>query len=238
MGLAGCAKSAPSGSPVAPPRSPAAVAETSTPAAPSMVAAFDPAVGELPEGVATKDGFAYVGFAPLERDREGGPQNRLASALREGPQAGTEQGVHDRPRIRAGRAPLRGARVVRRVRAARHLPRQRIRGRRVALRQGREDGVPQRARLRRRRKSVRDRFGRRHDLRDRTDRCREPLGVERHSRAAIPRGAAARATRFPSAPTALPNGAARSSRRTPRCRCARSPRQPTKTSVERGAAAR
>jgi sugar lactone lactonase YvrE len=30
-----------------------------------MVTAFDPAAGELPEGVATRDGFAYVGFAPL-----------------------------------------------------------------------------------------------------------------------------------------------------------------------------
>jgi hypothetical protein len=30
-----------------------------------MVTAFDPGAGELPEGVATRDGFAYVGFAPL-----------------------------------------------------------------------------------------------------------------------------------------------------------------------------
>src|ERR1700685_1862407 len=65
MGLAGCAQSAPSGTQVAQPPSPAAIAATATPAAPSMVAAFDPAAGELPEGVATKDGFAYVGFAPL-----------------------------------------------------------------------------------------------------------------------------------------------------------------------------
>jgi sugar lactone lactonase YvrE len=34
-------------------------------AMPRTIAAFDPAAGELPEGVATKDGFAYVGFAPL-----------------------------------------------------------------------------------------------------------------------------------------------------------------------------
>src|SRR3984957_14425440 len=65
MGLAGCAKSAPSESPFAQPPSPAAIAAAATPAAPSMVAAFDPAAGELPEGVATKDGFAYVGFAPV-----------------------------------------------------------------------------------------------------------------------------------------------------------------------------
>ncbi len=30
-----------------------------------IVASFDPAAGELPEGVAVKGGFAYVGFAPL-----------------------------------------------------------------------------------------------------------------------------------------------------------------------------
>jgi hypothetical protein len=65
MGLASCAKSAPSGSQVTQPSSPAPIAAAATPAAPSVVAAFDPAAGELPEGVATKDGFAYVGFAPL-----------------------------------------------------------------------------------------------------------------------------------------------------------------------------
>jgi hypothetical protein len=31
----------------------------------TVVARFDPSAGELPEGVATKDGAAYVGFAPL-----------------------------------------------------------------------------------------------------------------------------------------------------------------------------
>src|SRR6202034_4103504 len=65
MGLASCAKSAPSGSQVTQPSFPAGITATAIPAAPSMVAAFDPAAGELPEGVATKDGFAYVGFAPL-----------------------------------------------------------------------------------------------------------------------------------------------------------------------------
>jgi hypothetical protein len=52
---------------------PNAAVENSSPAprsAPSsamttVIAAFDPAAGELPEGVTTKDGFAYVGFAPL-----------------------------------------------------------------------------------------------------------------------------------------------------------------------------
>ena len=31
----------------------------------AILASFDPAAGELPEGIAMKDGFAYVGFAPL-----------------------------------------------------------------------------------------------------------------------------------------------------------------------------
>jgi hypothetical protein len=56
---AACAESAPASKAVQPPSSAA------VPAAPAIVAAFDPAAGELPEGVATKDGFAYVGFAPL-----------------------------------------------------------------------------------------------------------------------------------------------------------------------------
>jgi sugar lactone lactonase YvrE len=63
MGVAACAESARTesmaGKAAAPP--PPAVA----PAGPRMVTAFDPAAGELPEGVATRDGFAYVGFAPL-----------------------------------------------------------------------------------------------------------------------------------------------------------------------------
>jgi DNA-binding beta-propeller fold protein YncE len=59
MGLAACAEAAPGGGKAATP--PLAAA----PAAPTMVTAFDPAAGELPEGVATKGGFAYVGFAPL-----------------------------------------------------------------------------------------------------------------------------------------------------------------------------
>jgi len=37
----------------------------SIPAPPAALAAFDPAAGELPEGLATKDGVAFVGFAPL-----------------------------------------------------------------------------------------------------------------------------------------------------------------------------
>jgi hypothetical protein len=41
------------------------VVATQPPAPPAVVASFDPAAGELPEGVATKDGTAYVGFAPL-----------------------------------------------------------------------------------------------------------------------------------------------------------------------------
>jgi hypothetical protein len=35
------------------------------PAVPTLLAAFDPAAGELPEGLATKDDVAFVGFAPL-----------------------------------------------------------------------------------------------------------------------------------------------------------------------------
>jgi hypothetical protein len=35
------------------------------PDTPAVVAAFDPVAGELPEGLATKDGVAFVGFAPL-----------------------------------------------------------------------------------------------------------------------------------------------------------------------------
>jgi hypothetical protein len=35
------------------------------PAEPRLLTAFDPAVGELPEGLATKNDFAFVGFAPL-----------------------------------------------------------------------------------------------------------------------------------------------------------------------------
>jgi hypothetical protein len=31
----------------------------------ALIAAFDPHAGQLPEGLTTKDGFAYVGFAPL-----------------------------------------------------------------------------------------------------------------------------------------------------------------------------
>src|SRR3984957_15110480 len=88
MGLAGCAKSAPSGSQVAQPPSPAAIAATATPAAPSMVAAFDPAAGELPEGVATKDGFAYVGFAPLGEIARGGLRTRPPGGLGALSQAG------------------------------------------------------------------------------------------------------------------------------------------------------
>ncbi len=50
------------------PQAPEAAAHLSaaqTPATPTFVASFDPAAGELPEGVATRDGAAYVGFAPL-----------------------------------------------------------------------------------------------------------------------------------------------------------------------------
>ena len=43
----------------------ATAAPAAAPATVDVLAAFDPAAGELPEGVATKDGFAYVGFAPL-----------------------------------------------------------------------------------------------------------------------------------------------------------------------------
>ena len=47
-----------------PPRTAAQGASDARPTT-SVVAAFNPAAGELPEGVATKDGWAYVGFAPL-----------------------------------------------------------------------------------------------------------------------------------------------------------------------------
>src|SRR5579862_8026710 len=65
MGLAACVESAPAGGKAATPPPPAAPPPAATPAGPTMVTTFDPAAGELPEGVATKDGFAYVGFAPL-----------------------------------------------------------------------------------------------------------------------------------------------------------------------------
>jgi hypothetical protein len=60
IGLAACAQSEPAGGKAAATPRPAAA-----PAAPTMVTAFDPAAGELPEGVAIREGFAYVGFAPL-----------------------------------------------------------------------------------------------------------------------------------------------------------------------------
>jgi hypothetical protein len=56
------------------PPTPVATAAPVTPAVPAappvsgkpnVLAAFDPAAGELPEGLATKDATAYVGFAPL-----------------------------------------------------------------------------------------------------------------------------------------------------------------------------
>jgi sugar lactone lactonase YvrE len=40
-------------------------AVSKTPAEPRLLAAFDPAAGELPEGLATKNDVAFVGFAPL-----------------------------------------------------------------------------------------------------------------------------------------------------------------------------
>jgi hypothetical protein len=60
LGLAACAESAPAGGKAA-----AGTPPVAAPVAPTIVTAFDPAAGELPEGVATRDGFAYVGFAPL-----------------------------------------------------------------------------------------------------------------------------------------------------------------------------
>src|SRR3984957_7845930 len=60
LGFAACAESAPAGGKAAAP-TPAAAGD----AGPRMLTAFDPAAGELPEGVATRDGFAYVGFPPL-----------------------------------------------------------------------------------------------------------------------------------------------------------------------------
>lgn len=52
----------------------------------SVVAAFDPASGELPEGVATKDGYAYVGFAPTGEvakvDLRTGERSKFASLPR------------------------------------------------------------------------------------------------------------------------------------------------------------
>jgi sugar lactone lactonase YvrE len=43
----------------------ATAAPAAAPATVAFLTAFDPAAGELPEGVATKEGSAYVGFAPL-----------------------------------------------------------------------------------------------------------------------------------------------------------------------------
>jgi sugar lactone lactonase YvrE len=63
IGLAACAGPVPAGGKAAAPPPPSTT--SAAPAAPTIVTAFDPAAGELPEGVATKDGFAYVGFAPL-----------------------------------------------------------------------------------------------------------------------------------------------------------------------------
>jgi hypothetical protein len=64
---------------------------------PTMVAAFDPAAGELPEGVATRDGFAYVGFAPLGEiarvDLATGTRTRFAKLPKPVPNKGFMTGL-------------------------------------------------------------------------------------------------------------------------------------------------
>jgi sugar lactone lactonase YvrE len=67
IGLTACAEQAPSAGKAAASPAPAVspAAQTAAPPAPTLVTAFDPGAGELPEGVAAKEGFAYVGFAPL-----------------------------------------------------------------------------------------------------------------------------------------------------------------------------
>jgi sugar lactone lactonase YvrE len=63
----------------------------------TVVASFDPAAGELPEGVATKDGFAYVGFAPLGEiakvDLHGGTRVRFAKLPKPVPGKGFMTGL-------------------------------------------------------------------------------------------------------------------------------------------------
>jgi sugar lactone lactonase YvrE len=49
----------------APPATSNGASVSSTQAEPGTVAAFDPAAGELPEGLATRNDAAFVGFAPL-----------------------------------------------------------------------------------------------------------------------------------------------------------------------------
>ena len=90
MGLAACAGSAPAGGK-------GAAAPAAGPVAPTMVTAFDPAAGELPEGVATRDGFAYVGFAPLGEiakvDLGTGARTRFAKLPRPVPNKGFMTGL-------------------------------------------------------------------------------------------------------------------------------------------------
>jgi hypothetical protein len=49
----------------APPATSSAASVSKTPAEPRLLAAFDPAAGELPEGLVTSNDVAFVGFAPL-----------------------------------------------------------------------------------------------------------------------------------------------------------------------------
>jgi streptogramin lyase len=62
-----------------------------------VLAKFDPAAGELPEGVAVKDGFAYVGFAPLGEiarvDLRDGQSTRFATLPKPVPNKGFMTGL-------------------------------------------------------------------------------------------------------------------------------------------------
>jgi SMP-30/Gluconolactonase/LRE-like region len=92
IGLAACAEPAPSGGKVATASPPSAA-----PTSPRVVTSFDPAAGELPEGLAVRDGFAYVGFAPLGEiakvDLGSGTRTRFAKLPKPVPNKGFMTGL-------------------------------------------------------------------------------------------------------------------------------------------------
>src|SRR4051812_35680047 len=49
------------------PHAPAALAQRNTAASPELVAHFDAALGQLPEGLVVADAAAFVGFAPTSQ---------------------------------------------------------------------------------------------------------------------------------------------------------------------------
>ncbi len=81
----------------APAPTPAAPGPAAASAGATVIAAFDPAAGELPEGVITKGGFAYVGFAPLgevaQVDLRTGKSTRFAKVPKPVPGKGFMTGL-------------------------------------------------------------------------------------------------------------------------------------------------